>query len=111
MFMKTLKVVFLLTFLVTASVTTISCRNTKQNTSDLSKISIIANNYVSKHKQWPANQYHLDNIGGNSDGHTYKIDVIHNEDQVPSLNAGGGKSMQLIIDMEKGKVISELYFQ
>ena len=71
-----------------------------------------ARQYVRTTKQWPEEEYHLEFLRteGSEDAPLAIIDAVHHDDLQPNKK-GGGKSVQLHVDVRQQRVIKELAYQ
>ncbi len=70
----------------------------------------IVKNYIRTHKQWAVDAYDIDpNPKTTADGNLL-VTVVHHDD-LKVDRPGGGKSIQLAIDVKQGLVVREFAFQ
>lgn len=71
-----------------------------------------ARQYVITAKQWPEADFHVEFLRteGSEDAPLAIIDAVHHDDLQPNKK-GGGKSVQLHIDLRQQRVTKELAYQ
>ena len=72
----------------------------------------IARQYVEATKQWPETDFHLEFLRqeGTAESPIMVIDAVHHDD-LRSDQKGGGKSVQLHVDLRENRVAKELAYQ
>ena len=72
----------------------------------------VARQYVKTTKQWPETEFHLEFLRqeGTAESPVLIIDAVHHDDLQP-VKKGGGKSVQLHVDMNERRVTKELAYQ
>ena len=72
----------------------------------------VARKYVNTAKQWPETEFHLEVLRqeGTAESPVVVIDAVHHDD-LRSNQKGGGKSVQLHVDLRVGRVVKELAYQ
>lgn len=73
-------------------------------------INVIASQYLAMQKNWRLNQFRLEQKGLTADGQAVIVWAIYLEDELHPT-PGGGKSVELYIDLTTQKVVRELGFQ
>ena len=71
---------------------------------------VVAREYVTAKEGWPASAYTVENTHARDDEGHLIVNVVHKDD-LNSLTVGGGKSLELHIDVEKWRVAKVLHFQ
>ncbi len=75
------------------------------------EIEKIVKNYISKKHNWPEHDYVIKPKNITDDSGNIIVHVIHKHDRKNRGIAGGGKSIELYINLEKKTVVLELGFQ
>ncbi len=70
----------------------------------------VAREYVTAKEGWPATSYVIENTGELDANGNLIVNVIH-EDDTKGDYVGGGKSVQLHIDIGRRQVVKVLHFQ
>ena len=72
----------------------------------------VARAYVNATKQWPETEFHLEFLRqeGTAESPVMVIDAVHHDD-LRSDQKGGGKSVQIHVDMKERRVAKELAYQ
>ena len=71
---------------------------------------VVARDYATEKEGWPESDYTVENTHRWDNEGNLIVNVIHNDD-LKSPMAGGGKSVELHIDMGKRRVATVLHFQ
>jgi hypothetical protein len=74
------------------------------------EIKEIVSKYISKKKGWGENDYRIVPSRGQDMEPTVIVMVVHKEDEMQA-KPGGGKSLELYVDLEKKQVVRELGYQ
>jgi len=79
--------------------------------SDRNWVDKLVSEYVEKTKNWPTDTYDIEYVQEDgSQDHTIVINIKHRDDARATF-PGGGKSIQLHIDVTKRKIVKEYGFQ
>ena len=71
-----------------------------------------AHEYIKKTKEWADEDFHIEVLRteGTDDAPVLVLEVAHHDD-LKGIRKGGGKSVQLYVDVKKRSVINELAYQ
>jgi hypothetical protein len=72
---------------------------------------VVAREYVTANEGWPATAYTVENRRTWDNEGNLIVNVVHEDDLKSPMVRGGGKSLELHIDMGKGRVAKVLHFQ
>jgi len=66
--------------------------------------------YLTETKKWKEGEFRIETRGFSEDGASVVLWAIHGEDELASA-PGGGKSLELHIDLKQARVVAEYHFQ
>jgi hypothetical protein len=72
---------------------------------------VVAREYVAAKEGWPASAYTVENRHTRDNEGNLIVNVVHEDDLKNPMVVGGGKSLELHIDMGKRRVAKVLHFQ
>jgi hypothetical protein len=70
----------------------------------------VAREYVAANESWPESDYTVEDTHTQDNDGNLVISIIHKDD-LKGLTPGGGKSVELHIDLGKRRVVKVLHFQ
>jgi hypothetical protein len=74
------------------------------------QVEAIAADYVTKQKKWDGKDYRVEHLGWKDSSGHWVVHVVHKDDEA-AAGPGGGKSLELHIDLAGKRVSRELHFQ
>jgi hypothetical protein len=72
--------------------------------------SSVARDYIAEKEGWPDAAYTVENTWRRDDEGNVIVNVVHKED-LKSHSVGGGKSLEMHIDLQRKEVVKVLHFQ